>query len=198
MHTLGDAMTSTSGTAESPGSPEPKSTGRRIRSAIVPVLVSAAVLIPNLIVIGLGVEDFPFTTAPMFAHYVGPETELYAFRLEGVRDGVSEPLPIEETNLDPREVQRQLASWFYRPMTDTAPFRDLSGDPSDEQAFESTMSGFFTPLTDFLEDARSTTYDSVDLYVDVANSSGDVLRTALVGSYDTSTGRYTHEYEAGR
>lgn len=167
------------------------------RSAILPVLVSAALVIPNLIVIALGVEDFPFTTAPMFAHYVGPDTTLYAFRLEGVRAGVAEPLPIQETNLDTREVQRQLASWFYRPMTDTSPFRDVSGASSGPAAFEATMVEFFRPITDFLRDRRALAYDSVDLYVDVVDSSGGLIETKRVGTYDTSAQRYTQVYGDG-
>ncbi|MET0297091.1 MAG: hypothetical protein ABW024_06790 [Microbacterium sp.] len=160
--------------------------------------MSAAVLIPNLIVIGLGVEDFPFTTAPMFAQYVGPETTLYSFRMEGVRDGVSEPLPIQETNLGELEVQRQLASWFYRPMTDTSPFRDLTSQSDDPEVFAQRMSEFFAPIVDFLRDQRSVEFDEVVLYVDVSDSSGDVLDSELVGRYDTSTDAYTQLYEAGR
>lgn len=174
--------------------PEPSSR-RRARSLILPAVVSAALLIPNLVVIALGIEEFPFTTAPMFAHYVGPDTTLYAFRLEGVRDDVAEPLPIEETNLNPIEFQRQFASWYYPPMTDTAPFRDLSGESSTPDGFTTTMAGYFRALTDFLRDESGISYDSVDLYVDIVDSSGRLIASEPVGTYDTLTHRYTQTYE---
>lgn len=161
-------------------------------------MLAAALLIPNLVVIVTGTEDFPFTTAPMFAHYVGPDTELYAFRFEGVNDGVSEPLPIEETNLGVVETQRRLVSWFYRPMTDTSPFRDLSGASDDRKAFESGMAGFFGPIVDDLQDRRSLSFDEVELYVDIVDSGGTPLESRLVGSYDPATRVYTQTYEAGR
>lgn len=167
----------------------------RVRSAILPVLVSAAILIPNVVVIALGVEDFPFTTAPMFAHYVGPDSRLYAFRIEGVKDGVSEPLPIEETNLYELEVDRRLASWYYRPMTDTAPFRDLSGRDEDPVFFEATMAEFFAPIVDFLSEKRGIEYDSVELHIDVVDTSGALMETSLVGRYDPSARTYEQIYE---
>jgi hypothetical protein len=171
---------------------------RRLRSAILPAVVSVAILVPNLVVVALGVEDFPFTTAPMFAHYVGPDTELYSFRIEGVRDGVAAPLPLAETNLDPREVQRALASWFYRPDAPTAPFRDVTGRSDDPAVFATEMAGFFRPLTDFLRDERSLTYDAVELYVDTTDTDGNRIATTHVGEYDPATDRYTQLTGAGR
>lgn len=176
----------------------PRAPRPRGRALILPAVVSAVVLIPNLVVIGLGVEDFPFTTAPMFAHYVGPETELYALRLEGVREGTAEPFPIQETNLSPIEFQRQLASWYYRPMSATAPFRDLSGHSSTPDGFAQTMSGYFGALTDFLRDQRGISYDEVILYVDVVDSSGELISSDPVGTYDTTAHSYTQTYEVSR
>lgn len=163
----------------------------RWRAALLPVLVSAALITPNVVVIASGTEDFPFTTAPMFAHYVGPASTLAAFRLVGVRGDATEELPVSETGLNSREVQRQLVSWFYRPQTDTAPFRDLSGASDDPAVFADRMSAFFRPLTDFLRERRSLSYDTVELYADVVDSSGSPLRTELVGSYDVADDRYT-------
>lgn len=174
------------------------SSPRRARSFILPAVVSAVVLIPNLVVIALGVEDFPFTTAPMFAHYVGPDSELYALRLEVVKDGTAEPFPIQETNLNPIEFQRQLASWYYRPLADNAPFRDLSGEASSPEGFTSVMSGYFGALTSFLRDQRGIEYDSVGLYVDIVDSSGTLIESKPVGTYDTSTQTYTQTYEVSR
>ncbi len=164
---------------------------------ILPAVVSAVILIPNLVVIALGVEDFPFTTAPMFAHYVGPDTTLYALRLEGVRDGASEPFPIQETNLSSIEFQRQLSSWYYRPMTDTAPFRDLSG-ASTPEVFAKVMADYFGALTDFLREERGISYDAVELYVDVVDSSGNIIESEPVGTYDIPTDSYTQTYRADR
>lgn len=174
-----------------PTAPERSRPRWRIRAFLLPTLVTTALVVPNLTVIALGVEDFPFTTAPMFAQYVGPDTTLYAFRMEGVRDGVAEPLPIEQTNLDAREVQRQLASWFYRPLTATSPFRDVTGNAPTPAAFEERMSEFFQPIADFLRDRRSIAYDDVELYVDAVDSTGRPLDTTHVGEYDTATHRYT-------
>jgi hypothetical protein len=180
-----------------PADPRPRA-AIRLRRWILPAIVSAVVLIPNLVVIALGVEDFPFTTAPMFAQYVGPETKLYALRLEGVRDGTAEPFPIEELNLSAIEFQRQMASWYYRPLTDTAPFRDLSGASSTPDGFSHTMAGYLGSLTDFLRDQRGISYDEVDLYVDIVDSTGKLLETDPVGRYDTDTQEYTQTYEASR
>ncbi|GAA1999279.1 hypothetical protein [Microbacterium ulmi] len=174
------------------------SSKRSIRSAVLPVVVSAALVIPNLFVIALGIEDFPFTTAPMFAHYVGPDTQLYTFRFEGVRDGVAEPLPIEQTNRTEREIMRQFASWYYRPMTDTAPFRDLDPASGTPEQLAARMADFFGPIADFLRDERDIDYDRIDVYVDHVDNAGALISTAQVGHYDTSTRRYTHTYEVTR
>ncbi|WP_164861491.1 hypothetical protein [Microbacterium sp. CPCC 204701] len=171
---------------------------RRTRRYVLPALISAVVLVPNAVVIALGVEDFPFTSAPMFAHHIGPDTRLYAFRLEAVRDGASEPFPLEMTNLDPLELKRQLASWYYRPMSDTSPFRDLSGDSSSPEVFDDRMATFFRPLTDFLRDERGIEYDGVNLYVDTVDSSGELLESEHVGYYETATRRYTQTAEVLR
>jgi hypothetical protein len=170
----------------------------RVRGFILPAVLSAVLVIPNLIVIALGIEDFPFTTAPMFAHYVGPDTKLYAFRLEGVRDGESEQFPIEQTNLSPLEVKRQLASWYYRPMTETSPLRDLSGSSSSPEVFSAEMADFFQPLTDFLVSHRGIAYDGVNVYVDTVDTSGKVLESTHVGYYETQTRRYTQTEEVLR
>ena len=134
----------------------------------------------------------------MFAHYVGPDTTLYAFRFEGVRDGVAEPLPVEQANLGALEFQRQFTSWFYRPMTDTAPFRDLAGSTNERGAFETRIAEFLTPIADFLREERSLDYDGVNLYVDKVHSDGTPIESVLVGRYDAATGTYTHLYEVIR
>lgn len=162
---------------------------------ILPAVVSAALVIPNLIVIALGTEDFPFTTAPMFAHYVGPETELFSFRFEGVRDGIAEPLPIQEAGLSGLELNRQLVAWYYRPMTATSPLRDFSGASESPEVFAQRMGTFFGPIADFLRENRDLAYDEIDLYVDVSDREGQVYETELVGRYDPETGRYTHVYQ---
>lgn len=171
------------------------SSRRSIRSAILPAVVTAVLVIPNLVVIALGIEDFPFTTAPMFAHYVGPDTRLYAFRFEGVRDGEVEPLPLEETNRNPIEVMRQFASWYYRPMTDTSPFRELGPQSATPEQFAARMTDFFEPITDFLRDRRGIEYDSIEVYVDIVDSTGELVTSHHVGQYETSTDRYTNTYE---
>jgi len=169
---------------------------RTLRSVILPAIVAATVLVPNAIVIALGTEDFPFTTAPMFAHHVDPDSTLYAFRFEGVHDDVSEPLPVDQTNLGERELKRQFLSWYYRPMTQTSPFRDLSDQSATRDAFEARMAEFFRPIVEFLHDERGLDYERVDVFVDIVDARGDLIRSERVGRYEARTSEYIHEYEA--
>ncbi|GAA3664780.1 hypothetical protein [Microbacterium marinilacus] len=176
-----------------------------LRDRVLPVVVAAVVLVPNVWVIARGVEDFPFTVAPMFAHYVDADTRLYAFRFEGVRgegtgrDGSarerSEPLPIERTGHSEVELMRYFASFVYAPLDETAPFRQL--DPADAapDRLAERMSGFIGALADRLR-AGGEAYDRVDVYVDAVDGTGAPLGTALVGRYDTATRQYTHSYGA--
>lgn len=169
--------------------------GSRIRRWIFPAIVSTALLAPNVAVVALGTEDFPFTSAPMFAHYVGPETTLYEFRFEGVVGDESAELPYGELGYTKRNLMRGFASFFYRPLSSTAPFRDLDPSAGTPEHFAEVMAGYFGPIAEFLRDARGLEYNRIDLYVEVVDSSGTLLRTELVGSYDVAADRYTHLYE---
>ncbi|WP_345752395.1 hypothetical protein [Microbacterium rhizophilus] len=168
--------------------------GPALRTRALPIVVTAALLIPNAYVIALGVEDFPFTVAPMFAQYVDEDTPLYTFRMEGVRDGVAEPLPLENTAWGELKLMRQFASFAYSPLTETSPFRDPDRATLTPTQFDARLSGFFGPLTDFLRDHGGVVYDTVVLHVDIVDGAGELLETAVVGHYDTATRRYTQTY----
>jgi hypothetical protein len=171
---------------------------RRGRARVLPAILAGALLIPNIFVIALGIEDFPFTTAPMFAHYVGPETELYVFRFEGVADETAEPLPIAEIGREERALMRQFTNWYYRPLTPTSPLRDIAPDSGTPEEFTTRMTEFFGPIADFLRERRAIEYDSIELHVDITDSEGRVIDSRHVGTYDAVARTYTQLDEATR
>jgi hypothetical protein len=166
------------------------------RRRALPGILAAALLIPNLFVVALGIEDFPFTTAPMFAHYVGPETDLYVFRFEGVADEIAEPLPLDEIGREERPLMRQFMTWYYRPLTATSPLRDISPDSGTPEEFTERMTEFFGPIADFLRERRGIEYDSIELHIDMTDSEGEVVDSRHVGTYDTGARTYTQLDEA--
>lgn len=168
---------------------------RPSKSIIFPALLGAALVTPNLAVIALGIEDFPFTVAPMFAHYIGPETELYSFRFEGVQDGVAVTLPLNETNRGERELKRAFAKYYYQPMTSSSPYRSLGIEITPDRLAEQ-MKDFFEPITDFLANSRDLQYERINIYVDIHDSAGMILETTYVGCYDVVASQYVHIYEA--
>ncbi|MDZ8201265.1 hypothetical protein RZO50_07050 [Microbacterium sp. SSW1-59] len=169
-----------------------KTAVNRFRRVAAPLAVAIVIGVPNVTVIALGIEDYPFTAAPMFAHYVDLDSELYSFRLESHFEGVSEEFPLAETNRGNREVMRQLVAKFYRPLSPTSPLRDPRGT-MDAEMLENAMVQFFKPLVDHLAE-RGIHYDSIDLLVDKRTASGEVEETRRVGYYLPCKEIYVHTY----
>lgn len=55
----------------------------RIKKNGYVILIYLLILIPNGIVIFYGLESFPYTCAPMFAHYLDQDTPIYVQRFDG-------------------------------------------------------------------------------------------------------------------
>ena len=58
----------------------------KLKKIAYPILVSLIVLLPNLFVMAMGIESFPYTCAPMFGHYINDRTSLFILNFEGVSE----------------------------------------------------------------------------------------------------------------
>jgi hypothetical protein len=61
--------------------------------ALYASIVMMVILIPNLYVVIKGNENFPFSSCPMFAHYIGDETQFYNFKFIGTFKDTEKILP---------------------------------------------------------------------------------------------------------
>jgi hypothetical protein len=152
------------------------------------LIVCSVVIIPNLFVVAFGIENFPFTSAPMFGHYVGPETELYVFKFEGVKDE-KRTLILPEENGRPEPVfMRQFFSQVYGSSDSLSPFSAWLDDSPEK--FKRRMEDFFMRYTDFLVVKRNKKFDRIDLILERVDHTGKPLHAFRLGYFDTNSNQY--------
>lgn len=153
-------------------------------------LVSAMVLIPNMYVVILGIEDFPFTCAPMFAHYIGPETALYIFKFDGVKDQNKELITSDEYGKPEAVFIRQFFSKAYGSKDPVSAFGYHPEDNLD--AFSLRMNRFFCLYWKYLSENKKKDYDKIELIVEKVDPSGKLLNSYLLGYFDVKKQQYFH------
>ncbi|WP_143091056.1 hypothetical protein [Thermoflexibacter ruber] len=100
------------------------STAKKIYALVIMLVF----IIPNAYFVIIGDEDFPFTCAPMFGHYVGDETQFYNFKFIGEFESKEEFLPPKLTNVDELSTMRFFFIKVYSSCEETPPFGTYKND----------------------------------------------------------------------
>lgn len=159
-------------------------------------VVIAALVIPNLYVIFRGRESFPFTQAPMFGHYIGPETFFYNFKFIG-DDGNSKKLlypSLTYSQTEPPLYFRTQRLFFkiYGSAEENSCFGYYENDSREK--FERRMSHFFSAYFKFL-DKDTSGIQTVRLEIDQYDRRYNFKNSHIVGEYNVNSKNFVSTWK---
>jgi hypothetical protein len=168
--------------------------GRRWREAGASLFI-AAFLLPNLTAVVRPYESFPYTSAPMFAHYVGPQTPRYRLRMtaETADGGRERELRAADLGLNGIDFTRYFFGTVYGSVDPYSPFGNHPGD--DRAAFEARVGSFFDRVTTVLRRRDPAAWERLArvrleaVRLTERNHDGEAR---LVGHYDVASHRFVH------
>lgn len=163
-------------------------------------LVISLFLIPEIAAIALPLENWPFTSAPMFAHYVGPQTPRYYFRFIGEypeRRKNERQIRAMKLGLKEWELMRHFFGKVYGSIDPRAPWGHFPNDT--RETFEMRLSRFFHGLTVQLERKKKARkyakgLRSLRLEVVRLDSQDQPVEVHRVGRYFVGEDRFVHEW----
>jgi hypothetical protein len=156
------------------------------------IAVFTLVLAPNLFVVIAGIESFPFTQAPMFAHHIDKNSDFYVFKFEGVTAD-KEILNLEKYyGTSERDFVRHFFGKAYGVASGINPFSNKLGEDTKEK-FEARMRTFFKNYTAFLKKEYNLSFNEIQLSIKkVDYYRNDVSNYNLIGIYNCSTNQYMY------
>ncbi len=152
----------------------------------------AGLLIPN--------EDWPVTSAPMFAHYVDDLTPRYRFRFMGHFNASSKKkreirakkdLGIREWNL--------MRFFFGKVYGSIDPYSPFGHHPEDNpERFQERLGRFFQGLMkqfQKMNPKEGNQLERIDLLVVKLDSQNRKIESRRVGFFNVSSGRFVHSWQ---
>ena len=155
-----------------------------------------AFLLPTLGGLIVPYEEFPYTSVPMFAHYVGDDTARYRFRFI-VRNGADQQereLRATELGLGGLEFSRYFFS-VYGSIEPFSPFTRHTGD--DRESFEARLGEFFHRVsTELKRRDRNVWQELSHIRLEIARLDRKNYDAAIhvVGHYEVASGRFIHTW----
>ena len=171
-------------------SPAPRSRSRWSR--VLPWVVCTCVLLPNLYVVIGGRESFPFTSAPMFGHYVGETTPLFMFEFRGVqRDGGTMVIDPGWSGRAEAQVVRSFFSKFYGSTEARSPFGEHPDDTPQKLA--ARLERFFAVFHAALARGdKVPELTAIELHLVRIDRDRHPLERQQLGVYQVESNTYTH------
>jgi hypothetical protein len=163
------------------------------------VVASLVFLLPHVLTIVSPHEEFPFTSAPMFAHYLGEATPRYRFLFTAEFDDSRSPQEVRGAQLGVAGVEftRYFFGKVYRSIDPDSPF---TGPGSDTPAaFEGRMTTFLGRMAAVLQRRDPVRWRGLQrlrlevVRMDARNHPVDVHE---VGVYQVSAGRFFHTWRS--
>ena len=160
-------------------------------------IVIAAFLVPNVAAVITPYEEFPYTSAPMFAHYVDKEaTARFALRfIAEMNDGRP------DAQITPRQLgvagvpfSRYFFSHVYGSTDPRSPFGYRADTPA---AFEQRNEVFFERAVSVLRRRnadRWTHLSRIRLEAFRIGADGNAAEVHVVGHYDVASRQFTHTW----
>lgn len=164
-------------------------------------IVTALFLLPELFAIALPIENWPVTSAPMFAHYVGLETPRYQFRFVGEygnRKKKARKIRGSKIGLTERKLMRHFFGKVYGSIDPRAPWGHFLNDTPEK--FEARLSRFFRGLVIQINKKKkwrkySKGLQSIRLEVVKLGPDNQIEEKRVVGTFSLKTGQFTHTWK---
>jgi len=175
---------------------DPSTPTRVPRRELCATVFIGAFLLPTLAGFIVPYEEFPYTSVPMFAHYVGDDTARYRFRfIVQVGDDQQErELRATELGLGGLEFSR----YFFSVYGSIEPFSPFSHHRDDDRAtFEERLSEFFGRVATELKRRDQNAWhrlSHIRLEIARLNSKSYDSETHVVGHYEVASGRFIHTW----
>lgn len=160
---------------------------------ILVIIFIFCVLAPNFCVIIRGHEDWPYTPAPMFAHYIDENTPRFAFNFTGeFDDGSSKKLGYYSVGAN-WSLMRLFFKYVYGAMDPGSVFEEF---PNDNLAsFETRLTRFFRAFTNEYSKRNMNTAKLIRIKLSVAKlapKSNEELESHTVGFFEN--GSFKHSW----
>jgi hypothetical protein len=161
------------------------------------VLASLVFLLPHAVTMVHPREEFPLTSAPMFAHYIDQGTPRYRFRFTAEFNDRRPPQEVRGAQLGVPGVEftRYFFAKVHRSIDPHSPFADHGRDTP--AAFEARLTTFFERTAAVLRRRDPVRWRGLQrlrlevLRLDKGNRAVDVHE---VGRYQVSAGKFFHTW----
>lgn len=171
--------------------------GRGLIYKLAVIVFSVAFVAPNLWAIVSPYEDWPYTSLPMYAHYVDQDTPRYRFIFVGeFADGGEEEVTAYSVGVDYAAMRFFLMYVYGSVETAASPFNRFPND--DRAAFEDRLSRFFGAYAWRYAD-RFPERPLRGIRLQVAQlqwPDNDVGEVHEIGRHDVAAGRFIHSWRA--
>ncbi len=160
------------------------------------VIVMVLFATPNLYYAACGREDFPYTCALMFGHYIGKGTQFYSFKFIGESESADTTLPSRFGQLSEIATMRFFFSKVYGSCRELSAFGDHLGETP--QQFEERLSRYFKGYLSALSRTEQTDVQNLKrlrLEVWCYGSEDRVDAKHIVGYYTPHTEKFTHQWQ---
>jgi hypothetical protein len=169
------------------------------RATLFGAVASALFLLPHIAALVHPYEEFPYTSAPMFAHYVGPETPRYRFRFAAEFADGRPAVEFRGPDLGLRGVEftRYFFSTVYGSVHPHSPFAPHRQDTP--AAFEARMTRALADMATVLrrrDPARWQGLAGVRLEVVRLGAGNREVDAHEVGVFSLDSGRFVHTWRS--
>lgn len=148
----------------------------------------AIFLIPNLFVVTMGIESFPYTQAPMFGHYINEDTNLYILKFEGHDQEGTVDL-IDYYGKTELRFIRHFFSKAYGSSEYITPFSGRVLENPDR--FQERLQSFFENYGDFLWKEHRLRFQSIEVKIARVDKNRNLLSGfEPFGIYDFAKKKY--------
>ncbi|WP_375324224.1 hypothetical protein [Flagellimonas sp. GZD32] len=145
-------------------------------------------LLPNIFVVVLGIESFPFTSAPMFGHYVNDDSNLYLLKFEGHNKDTIIEL-VDYYGKSEYTFVRHFYGKAYGSSEYLTPFADRIFE--DEDKFNKRLKAFFENYNRFLQDKHNLHFQKIEVKIaKVDKFRNNLSDFETFGIYDFDKGAY--------
>ncbi len=157
-------------------------------------IVIIAFLIPNLYVVVKGNEIFPFSSCPMFAHYIGDETQMYNFKFIGTFENAEKVLSPSFGTDGEIMSMRFFFSKVYGSSQSNSPFSIAEND--SKQLFEERLTIYFENYLHNLADpATHAGLQTIRLEMWHYDEEENIDDKHTIGYYDLSSEKFYHTWQ---
>jgi len=164
------------------------------------VLVMCAFILPNLYAITMGREAFPFTPAPMFGHYIGPNTYFYDIDFIGQNNQTEKNLYPGLNKKTEQTSNFVIMRFFLNKVYGSAEVISPLGyfEQDTPAKLEERMQNFFSNY--FKADlANDTTHiNTVRLEVSQYDRNYKLLAKHVIGYYDVQSKNFKHTWTSNQ